>query len=74
MLESLTDGKNFMTWYRIKALTEMRRLLTVLIEEAGRRGRFEKEERFKKLQISTDVKIEKEDTTVSPKVLRVFEV
>lgn len=74
MLISLTDGKNFMKWYRIKALTEMRRLLTVLIEGAGKIGRFEKEVRFKKLQISTDAKIDKEENTSSPKMLRVFEV
>jgi hypothetical protein len=74
MLESLTDGKNFMKWYRMKALTEMRRLLTVLIEEAGRRGRYEKEEKFKKLQISIDVKIDNEDISSSPAKLSVFEV
>jgi hypothetical protein len=63
-----------MKWYRMKALAEMSRLLTVLIEEAGRRGRYEKEEKFKKLQISIDVKIDKEDISSSPAKLSVFEV
>jgi hypothetical protein len=57
MLKLLTDGKTFMKWYRKKALKEVERLLSVLIEEAGKTGRFVKEKKFMKLQVDVYKKI-----------------
>lgn len=57
MLKLLTEGKTFMKWYRKKALKEVERLLSILIEDAGRTGRFVKEKKFMKMQVDIYKKI-----------------
>jgi len=63
MLKQLSDGKWFMRWYRTKALYEMRYLIARLVEQAGKTGRFEKEEKFKVLQIEIEDKILDHETS-----------
>ncbi len=57
MLKMLKDGKKFMTWYRKKALKEIERHLSLLVEEAGKVGRFVKEEKFLKMQVAVFKKL-----------------
>lgn len=68
MLKSLTDGEKFMKWYKLKALTEIKGLITVLIEGAGKIGRFDKEKEFKKLQIDIENRISKENVVFQQSV------
>ena len=74
MLKSLTEGEKFMKWYKQKALTEMGGLLTVLVEVAGKIGRFDKEKEFKKLQIDIENKTTKEDVSFQQIVSGFMEV